>query len=58
MASALLSLTSADALARVFKVRGCTLEHDPENWELVFGKDHASARSQNCDPLRLKRIRV
>jgi hypothetical protein len=29
----------------VHTIRDAILEHDPEKWEPVFGKDHAQAKS-------------
>ena len=34
------------------------LEHDPEKWKPVFGKDHAPTQYLNCDPIQLDRITV
>jgi hypothetical protein len=34
------------------------LEHDPEKWEPVFGKDHAQTKKLESDPIQLKRIRL
>jgi hypothetical protein len=34
------------------------LEHDPEKWEPVFGKDHAQTRSWTMILIQLDRIMV
>jgi hypothetical protein len=41
-------------------VPGCVkrLEHDPEKWKPVFGKDHAQTKRLNHDPIQLDRIMV
>jgi hypothetical protein len=35
-----------------------SLEHDPEKWQPVFGKDHAPAENVDHDPLQPNRIVV
>jgi hypothetical protein len=37
---------------------GFGLEHDPEKWAPVFGKDHAPIKNLDPDPILLNRIRV
>jgi hypothetical protein len=32
------------------------LEHDPEKWETVFGKDHAHTKGWSGTPLQLNLI--
>jgi hypothetical protein len=34
------------------------LEHDPEKWKPVFGKDHAPTQYLDRDPIQLDRITV
>jgi hypothetical protein len=34
------------------------LEHDPEKWKPVFGKDHAPTKNLDIDPIQLVRINV
>jgi hypothetical protein len=34
------------------------LEHDPEKWKPVFGKDHAQTKKLDHDPLQLTWIMV
>jgi hypothetical protein len=34
------------------------LEHDPEKWKPVFGKDHAQTQNLDPDPIQSKWIRV
>jgi hypothetical protein len=34
------------------------VEHDPEKWMPVFGKDHAQAKKLEPDPIQSKRIRL
>jgi len=34
------------------------LVHDLEKWKPVFGKDHASTRNLDLDPIRFNRIKV
>jgi hypothetical protein len=45
-----------NAPRRVASPKG--LEHDPEKWEPVFGKDHAQTKSQTMIPIQLDRIMV
>jgi hypothetical protein len=35
-----------------------SLEHDPEKWMPVFGKDHAPTKNLDYDPVQLDRIMV
>jgi hypothetical protein len=37
---------------------GARLEHDPEKWEPVFGKDHAQTKSWSPTLIPSKRIRL
>jgi hypothetical protein len=42
------------------RVKGCDmplLEHDPEKWIPVFGKDHASPKCQSGSRFDMKRLR-
>jgi len=32
------------------------LEHDPEKWKPVFGKDHAQAKNLDHGPIQFDRI--
>jgi hypothetical protein len=34
------------------------LEHDPEKWKPVFGKDHAQMGNLDLDPIQLNWIKV
>jgi hypothetical protein len=34
------------------------LEHNPEKWKPVFGKDHAQNKKLNFDPIQSNRIKV
>jgi len=34
------------------------LEHDPEKWNPVFGKDHAPLTNLDRDPIQFNRITV
>jgi hypothetical protein len=34
------------------------LEHDPEKWKPVFGKDHAQMKNLDLDPIQLNWIKV
>jgi len=34
------------------------LEHDPEKWNPVFGKDHAQAKNLDDDPIQLNWVDV
>jgi hypothetical protein len=43
---------------RLIPSRGNVLEHDPEKWKPVFGKDHASTQYPDHDPVQLDRIMV
>jgi hypothetical protein len=38
--------------------RGRALEHDPEKWKPVFGKDHAPRKNLDRNPMQLDRIMV
>jgi hypothetical protein len=35
-----------------------SLEHDPEKWKPVFGKDHAQNKKLDHDPIQLNWITV
>jgi hypothetical protein len=35
-----------------------SLEHDPEKWKPVFGKDHAQTKNLDHDPIQLNWIMV
>jgi hypothetical protein len=35
-----------------------SLEHDPEKWKPVFGKDHAPMRNLDLDPIQLNWIKI
>ncbi len=39
-------------------LRGNKLEHHPEKWKPVFGKDHAPLANLDNDPIQLDRIIV
>jgi hypothetical protein len=41
---------------KALNLRGFLLEHDPEKWEPVFGKDHAQTRSQSAIAIQSKAI--
>jgi hypothetical protein len=34
------------------------LEHDPEKWKPVFGKDHAPKTNLDLDPIQLNWVKV
>jgi hypothetical protein len=36
--------------------KSAALEHDPEKWKPVFGKDHAQTKNLGHDPIQLDRI--
>jgi hypothetical protein len=37
-------------------ISASNLEHDPEKWEPVFGKDHAQTKGQSGMPIQLNLI--
>jgi hypothetical protein len=40
------------------KLHSKSLEHDPEKWKPVFGKDHAQTQNLDPDPIQLNWIRL
>jgi hypothetical protein len=45
-------------LRSLFCSNSSRLEHDPEKWKPVFGKDHAQTKDLDLDPISLDWIEV